>query len=358
MKSSFEKATESEMAAKMADTSPVITEHEISVSNIEDLTTYGKESIISKLIGDVAAKAAKEVASKVVVKTPLETLIDDTKEDYITLKDKFFVQKADFKFLCDAISEKINVLIFGDTGAGKTEMIKYVGDFLSLPVSFFDMGAMTDPILGLIGTHVIKTEDGKAISKFFPSRFSEVIQRPGIVVLDEINRNTPMSNNLLFPCLDFRRTLSMEYSFDSMEPINIHPDCIFVATANVGNSYSGTSKIDRALLDRFMCMTIENLDQERITKIVKVNYPDLGETTRSIIVDVYTKINKANDEFTIDFRLSPRHIHNICKLVSKGNTIFDAYYIITNGLGSKAGTEFIKTITGLTKSKSLISKEA
>lgn len=82
----------------------------------------------------------------------------------------------------------VNTLLLGPTGVGKTELVANLAKELGLPLTIFDMGTMSDPIMSLVGTHVIKMEDGKTTSHFAKSRFSEVIQQPGIILLDELSR--------------------------------------------------------------------------------------------------------------------------------------------------------------------------
>lgn len=67
-------------------------------------------------------------------------------------------------------------------------MVSNLAKKMGLPLTIFDMGTMSDPVMSLVGTHAIKVKDGHTTSEFIRSRFSEVIQKPGIVLLDEISR--------------------------------------------------------------------------------------------------------------------------------------------------------------------------
>lgn len=238
----------------------------------------------------------------------------------------------------------VNTLLLGPTGVGKTELVSNVAEKLKLPLTIFDMGTMTDPIMSLIGNHVIKMEDGKTSSTFVKSRFSEVIQQPGIVLLDELSRASVLTNNLLFPCLDFRRQLPMEYCFEDADPIKIHPECVFFATANLGGQYTGTHKLDRALMDRFMLIEVEALKKDQVQQSIKYQNPKITATKLEKIVDVFDQINKAHEKFTISFNLSMRHLKMIANLVEDGFSIYDAYYIICKGIASKEGLKSIETI--------------
>ena len=267
-------------------------------------------------------------------------------DGFVTLGGFFKVHKATFNMLRRNILTGNNTLILGPTGYGKTEMVYHMAQHLKIPITIFDMGTMTDPIMGLVGTNTIQVQEGVTVSKFVKSRFSDAIQQPGIVLLDELSRASPQANNLLFPCLDFRRELSMEYAFNDSDPIKIHPKCVFFATANIGSQYSGTSKIDRALLDRFMLIEMDHLNSNQTKDILKQCYPGVSSADINTIVSIYDQINKANEEFTISFGLSFRHLKQITGIVQDGFTIYDGFYTMCRGLAGKEGLKSITSILG------------
>jgi MoxR-like ATPase len=296
-------------------------------------------------------KAKKAALSSIVeamgegVKPAIETTYSD--KDFKTIGGYFRAPIGIYNILKRNVIRGTNTLLLGPTGVGKTELAYSLGKELGLPVNIFDMGTMSDPIMGLVGTHVIKAVDGKTTSEFKKSRFSEIIQKPGIVVLDELSRASATANNLLFPCLDFRKELAMEYCFEDQTPVKVHPECVFIATANLGSQYTGTHKLDRALLDRFMLMEIEPLDSTRTKEVLKHHFKLLNDVQINKIVDCYIKINKAHEEFTISFNLSLRHLKLIGELVQDKFTIYDSFYVICKGIG---GTEGLKTLEGILKS--------
>jgi MoxR-like ATPase len=262
----------------------------------------------------------------------------------VTLNDYFKVEKGTFEILKHNIEHGVNTMLIGPTGTGKTEVVANIAKVFDLPLTIFDMGTMTDPVMGLVGTHVITVENGVTKSEFKRSRFSEVIQQPGIVLLDELSRAGAMANNLLFPCLDFRKELPMEYSFHDTTPVRIHPQCVFFSTANMGSQYTGTHKLDRALLDRFMLIEVDSISEADIISTLENEFPKITKTKIKKLVDVFTKINKEHDEFKISFNLSIRHLKTISKLVENGFTIYDGYVALCKGLGSQEGLKAIKSI--------------
>jgi len=264
--------------------------------------------------------------------------------DYKTIGDCFVVQEVVYEVLKFNIKKKINCMLLGATGLGKTELVANIAAELGLPFTAFDMGTMTDPIMSLVGTHAVEVKSGITSSVFKRSRFSEVIQKPGIVLLDELSRASSAANNLLFPCLDFRRQLAMEYCFEDPTPVNIHPECVFIATANLGSQYTGTHKLDMALKDRFMILEIDPLPREMISKIIQHIYPSLNSNEVTFIVTAYCSLNEAYDNCTIGFSLSLRHIKIICSMVCDGFTIYDAFYVVIKGIGQKEGVMGVEQI--------------
>lgn len=273
----------------------------------------------------------------------------DIKAGYVTLNKYFKVELGMYKILERNINKGVNTLLLGPTGVGKTEIVSNLASQLSLPLTIFDMSTMSDPIMSLVGTHAIKVKDGFTSSEFMKSRFSDVIQKPGIVLLDELSRASATANNLLFPCMDFRKELSMEYCFDNTAPIKVHPKCVFFATANLGSQYTGTHKLDRALLDRFMLLEIDPLNKAQVTEAITYHTPTVSKEKVEKIVTCYEAINKAHDDYIISFNLSLRHLKLVAELVRDEFTIYDSYFAICKGIASKEGLKSIATILGNTK---------
>ena len=313
--------------------------------------------------------ASSKASGKIELFTPetMESLVkssvvpDDYKEEkkpaftstkHIKLNGYFRVSEGIYAILKRNIRKNVNTLLLGPTGVGKTELVSNVAESLGVPLTIFDMGTMTDPIMSLVGNHVIKMTDGVTTSTFVKSRFSEAIQKPGIILLDEISRAVVTSNNLLFPCLDFRRELPMEYCFENTEPIKVHPQCVFIATANLGGQYTGTHKLDRALLDRFMLVEIDPLSETEVAKAIRTHCPELDSEVVLKMVNTYSKINQAHTAFTISFNLSIRHLKMIADMVADGFTLYDAFYIICKGIGGVDGAKALETIFNTSKKDS------
>ena len=334
--------------------------HKVAVPAAENLSPATAEVFINSEFEVAGAPVptqpvapASNVLSSLVTSVAATKVVPVPREDangFYTLNGFFKVHKGTYKVIRRNLEKKVNTLILGPTGYGKTELVHNMAEHMGIPMTIFDMGTMTDPIMGLVGTNTIQVEAGQTISKFIKSRFSQAIQKPGIILLDELSRASLQANNLLFPCLDFRRELSMEYAFNDAEPIKLHPECVIFATANIGSQYSGTNKMDRALLDRFVLIEMDTLNAKQMEEVIRYSFPRVKNTDVETMVSIFEKINKANEDFTISFGLSFRHLRVIASFVEDGFTIYDSYYLMCKGLAGKEGLKSIESILSTHKS--------
>lgn len=311
-------------------------------------------------VADTVARGVKPSVIDGVLETLKKKKITAVKvvgKNKVVLNNYFRMEKGTYEVLKRNINKNVNTLLIGPTGTGKTEVVANLARVMKLPLTIFDMGTMSDPIMGLVGTHVITVKDGKTHSEFKKSRFSEVIQRPGIILLDEISRASAAANNLLFPVLDFRKELSMEYAFEDTTPIKVHEDCVFFATANMGSQYTGTHKLDRALIDRFMTVEVDQLGTDDTRSTIQVMHPKLSDIQLDTIIKIYASINKEHDDFKIGFNLSVRHLKLIAAMVEDKFTIYDGFYTLCRGLAGKDGLKAIETILESAKSTDKKSSE-
>ena len=197
------------------------------------------------------------------------SLLEEIKEKYPCpkKKDGFYVEESTWNFLVRNIIKNIPTMLIGPTGAGKTELVIRAAEKLGIECSIYDMGSMIDPLSDLLGTHRLKNGN----SVFDYAKFTYDVQKPGIILLDELSRAPLMTNNILFPCLDSRKTLPIEIADSSgTRSVKVHPECVFIATANIGAEYSGTNDIDAALMNRFIPIQLDYLNKDIEAEIIKV----------------------------------------------------------------------------------------
>lgn len=292
----------------------------------------GEVTSVSKaMVEEVLATTSKVLKDREEEKELRRAKAEGVVNGYINM-DGYMLNEAMYKVMVRNVQARTNTLLLGPTGAGKTELVDAIAKHLDLPLTIIDMGTMTDPIVSLVGSHTISVKDGITQSEFKRSRFSEIIQKPGIVLLDELSRASAQANNLLFPVLDFRKELAMEYDFEDSTPVPVHPECVFIATANLGSEYTGASKLDRALVDRFMLLQVKELPSNVVSFIMGNLFPKIGSSVLKSIIDTYVQINDGFKSYDNQASFSLRHLKNVCELVQDGFTPYDSFYMIYDGL--------------------------
>lgn len=236
------------------------------------------------------------------------------------IESGFFFDPKRWNLLVRNIKKKVPTLLVGPTGTGKTDIIIRICKELGIECNIYDMGAMQDPLTDMLGSH--RLENGS--SKFDYAKFVYDVQKPGVILLDELSRAPFMTNNILFPCLDGRRTLPIEIAdSNSDREVKIHPDCVFIATANIGAEYSGTSDIDIALQNRFMTVQVDYLPNEVEASILSVRTGIDNETAMKIAMIASTiRSRYLLDELTKT--ISTRETISCAELVVDGFTLSEA----------------------------------
>lgn len=235
-------------------------------------------------------------------------------------KDGFFVKEADWYILVRNIITKTASMILGPSGTGKTELIALAGKKLGLEVNIYNMGTMIDPISGLLGVHRL-VQGG---SVFDYAKFTEDIQKPGIVLLDELSRAPLSANNILLPCLDSRRELPVDIAGgNGVRNVKVHPECVFIATANIGAEYTGTTQLDRALVDRFFMHEIEYMDADNEAKVLSKRC-SIDAAEAKIIVETARTIRSLYSKGELSSTISTRETLGAGKMVSDGWSVLEA----------------------------------
>jgi MoxR-like ATPase len=78
----------------------------------------------------------------------------DRKMNAPTIEDEgFHIADKDWYLLVRNIKSKVNTMMVGPSGTGKTELVLLACRKLGLECNVYDMGSMYDPVSGLLGVH-------------------------------------------------------------------------------------------------------------------------------------------------------------------------------------------------------------
>tara|TARA_B100000674_G_scaffold319661_1_gene266248 strand:- start:820 stop:1959 length:1140 start_codon:yes stop_codon:yes gene_type:complete len=200
-----------------------------------------------------------------------QAVVDFIQESY-GLKPKGLVMNSlKWKYLVRSAVRGKNIMMTGPAGCGKTLAAKSLINGLDRPNFYFNLGATQDPRATLIGNVHFDKSKGTYFSE---SLFVKAIQTPNAVILmDELTRAHPDAWNILMTVLDQgQRYLRLDEA-DGQATIKVAEGVCFVATANIGNEYTATRQLDKALMDRFVVIEMDTLTDEEEHGLLTYLYP-------------------------------------------------------------------------------------
>lgn len=164
-------------------------------------------------------------------------------EDVPAYHSRCIAGSHDTSLLKKALAGRLNTLLIGETGTGKTHAIKTVAKEARLPYIRVNLDSMVT-VEDLIGEY---KPDGKGGFVWQDGVLLRFVKHGGIFVADEINAAPADILFVLHSLLDDDRQVVMRQKDGSV--VKAHKDFWFVSTMNP--DYEGTKPLNQALQDRF-----------------------------------------------------------------------------------------------------------
>ena len=257
-------------------------------------------------------------SSSVEVPEAHEEILNFIHSSYSLKPKGLMMTELKWKYLIRSAVRGKNIMMTGPAGCGKTMAAKAVVNSLDRPDYYFNLGATQDPRATLIGnTHF---DSGKG-TYFQKSLFVEAIQTPNsVILLDELSRAHPDAWNILMTVLDYgQRYLRLDEK-DGSETIKVADGVTFVATANIGNEYTSTRVMDKALMDRFTIVEMDVLSEEDENQLLNFMFPSVDSTLLSNVAKIATLTRTESNSETarITSGISTRTTVELCGLLYDG----------------------------------------
>jgi nitric oxide reductase NorQ protein len=271
-----------------------------------------------------------EIASPVVENSVVDVPTDHAEvlnfiHNSYSLKPKMLMMsELKWKYLVRSGVRGKNIMMTGPAGCGKTMAAKSLVNSLDRPDFYFNLGATQDPRSTLIGnTHF---DSGKG-TYFSQSLFVKAIQTPNaVILLDELSRAHPDAWNILMTVLDYgQRYLRLDEA-NGTDTIKVADGVTFVATANIGNEYTSTRVMDKALMDRFTIVEMDVLNEEDENQLLNYMFPSVDSVVLGNVAKIATLTRTESNSETarITSGISTRTTVELCGLLFDGFSLEEA----------------------------------
>ena len=237
-----------------------------------------------------------------------------------------------------AIDNSLPVLMIGETGTGKTALIRHLAHKQGKSFRRINLNGQTT-----VDEFVGKTLLNKEGTYWQDGVLTEALREGHWLLLDEINAALPEILFVLHSLLDDDRYIVL--SEGNGEIVRPHPDFRLFATMNP-SKYGGTKELNKAFLSRFpMILQLDFPTVSQEQKIVKL-YSKLEATKIKALCQMAADLREAYNKEDIELVVSTRDLISTAKL-AEGLNIKKALQLAILNRCNDADKKAVNTIIGL-----------
>ena len=234
------------------------------------------------------------------------------------------MKELKWKYLVRSAVRGKNIMMTGAAGCGKTMAAKALVNSLDRPDFYLNLGATQDPRATLIGNVHFDKDEGTYFSE---SLFVKAIQTENaVILLDELSRAHPDAWNILMTVLDYgQRYLRLDEQ-NGQETIKVANNVTFIATANIGNEYTSTRQLYKALMDRFTIVEMDLLNKEEENELLSYMFPHVDSQVIQNVAAIaaLTRTEANSDTARVPFGISTRTTVELAGLLYDGFSLEEA----------------------------------
>ncbi len=208
-----------------------------------------------------------------------------------------------------AFTNNMNAWLFGHTGTGKTTFVEQVAARIGFPCIRINLDANLERA-DIVGHVALHEEKGTTVTKFEEGILPYAMQRPGFLIMDEIDAGRP---DILFSVQKALESKGLTLTEDNHRIIKPHPLFRFAATANTRGQgdeygmYQGVRAMNASLIDRFTCfIQFDYMSADREAELLRKLVPSLSKDLSDRLAQLASEIRKAFNKGEVYNTVSPR----------------------------------------------------
>lgn len=223
----------------------------------------------------------------------------------------FYLEEYKVKAIESAIEANLPVLLVGETGVGKTTIIKELAKNKKqklIRISINEQVGRED----LIGKYLLV----EGSTKWVDGPLLTAIKKGEWIVLDEINSARPEVLFTLHAILDDEKAIILNDKEN--EKVVCHKNFRLFCTMNPP-TYRGVKSLNQALTSRFVIVSIDVMPQEKEFNILQEYHKnkDIDDT----LVSIASSLRNSQKAGEIEYFCSTRDLIQAAQLVEKGNSL-------------------------------------
>lgn len=265
--------------------------------------------------------------------------VNSKKGDYVPPDLPYIPDPKDIELVAYAIQQNMPVLLIGETGTGKTSLIRHLAartnnNFRRLNLN----GATTvDEFVG----KMLLNENG---TYWVDGILIDAMKNGHWLLLDEINAALPEILFVLHSLLDDDRYVVVAENHN--EKIHPHPNFRIFATMNPSDTYAGTKELNKAFLSRFpITLKVGFPEPERETEIL-IKKTGVVDSMAKSLVALGVALRKSYEQEKLSFICSTRELVNIASMLDNVD-IKDACQVVLLNKTSSEDRNAVKDLIQL-----------
>lgn len=243
-------------------------------------------------------------------------------------KDEIIGQDINKSILKVGIDKDLPVLLIGDTGTGKTSIIREQAGVYGKDVARFSITGETT-VDEFVGKYEL--ENGKTVWK--DGILLDAMKNGKWLVCDEVNVALPEILFVLHSLLDDDHFVTV--TNHNHEVVKPHKDFRFFATMNPPEEYAGTKELNKAFQSRFAIILTLHYPPAKVEAKIVSDKTGVKLEDATKMADVAVALRKAKKDEKIFYTCSTRdllHWGGLCDVLDPG----EAFRV---SILNKAGTE-------------------